>query len=329
VEATTTNKQAKRQPQGDRAVAVAIIGALLLLVGGVAAVTGPLEMYCFELFSEGGRFHYEGFGFGSFMFANIASQIVGYYLIALVFIPLGYGHLRLRRWARRLALALLWFWTVMGVPLCIAFLFALLSAKPLSPILSIAVIALTCVAYPAIPALMIRFYRSSAVQATFEKGEPGPAWIERLPVPLIVEGLLLAFYVVVLHVLILLNGAFPLFGRWVTGLPGIAIIDLVCLALVILIWGVLKQREWAWWGSLLSFTTLTVSWLFTLATSTWQDVLDALDFPAFEREFMQRVPVQGYHLAILAAAPLLLTLVAILRAKGSICAERPRSDQPA
>ena len=321
MEATTPDTQAKRRPQGDRTVALAIVGAVLLLVGGVAAVAGPLEIYCFDLFSEGGRFHYEGFGFGSFMFANIASQIAGYYLIALVFIPLGYGHLRLRRWARPLALALLWFWTVMGVPLCIAFLFALLSAKPLSPILSMAVIALTCVAYPAIPAVMIRFYRSKAVRATFEKGEPAPHWIESLPVPVIVEGLLLAFYVVVLHALILLNGAFPLFGRWVTGLPGIAIIDIVCLALVLLIWGILKQQKWGWWGSLLSFATLTVSWLFTLFTSTWQDVLDALDFPAFERELMERVPLQGYHLAILAAAPLLLTLVAILRAKGSICTE--------
>jgi hypothetical protein len=213
----------------------------------------------------------------------------------------------------------------MGVPLCIAFLFALLSAKPLSPIVSMAVIAMTCVAYPAIPAVMIRFYRSKAVRATFENGEAAPHWVERLPVPLLVESLLLAFYVVVLHVLILLNGAFPLFGRWVTGLPGIAIIDLVCLALVLLVWGVLKQRRWAWWGSLLGFATLTVSWLFTLSTSTWQDVLDALDFPAFERELMHQVPLQGHHLAILAAAPLLLTLVAILRAKGSIYTERTGS----
>jgi len=300
---------------------------LLLLVGGIAAIVGPLETYCFELFSEGGRFHYEGFGLGSFMFANIAAQIAGYYLIALVFIPLGYGHLRLRRWAPPLALALLWFWTVMGVPLCIAFLFALLSAKPLSPIVSMAVIALTCVAYPAIPALMIRLYGSKAVRAAFERGEEAPHWVERVPVPLLVESLLLAFYVVVLHVLILLNGAFPLFGRWVTGLPGIAIIDLVCLVLLLMVWGVLKQRKWGWWGSLLSFATLTVSWLFTLSTSTWQDVLNALDFPAFERELMQRVPLQGYHLAIPAAAPLLLTLVAILRAKGSIYAERTGSAQ--
>ena len=135
------------------------------MIGIGAALLGPLEMYCFTLFSEGGRFHYEGFGFGSFMFANIAAQIVGYYLIALVFIPLGYGHLRLRRWARPLALALLWFWTVMGVPLCLAFLFALLSAKPLSPLLSLVVITFTCSAYPAIPGLMIRFYRSKDVKA--------------------------------------------------------------------------------------------------------------------------------------------------------------------
>jgi len=73
---------------------VAIVGALLVLAGGVAAVTGALAMYCIELFSEGGRFHDEGFGFGSFTFANIASQVVGTCLIALVFIPLGHGQRR-------------------------------------------------------------------------------------------------------------------------------------------------------------------------------------------------------------------------------------------
>ena len=114
------------------------------------AFIGPLEMYCFYLFSEGGRFHYEGFGFGSFMFANIAAQIVGYYLIALVAIPLGYGHVkRLRwartlsltngassrvriqegyghvkrlRWARTLSLTLLGFWLVAGIPLFLHYL---------------------------------------------------------------------------------------------------------------------------------------------------------------------------------------------------------------
>ena len=94
----------------DRSLILALIGAPLLLIGTAAALLGPAEMYCFYLFSDGGRFHYGGFGFGSFMFGNIAAQIVGYYLIAIVLIPLGYGHLRARRWTRPLSLALLWSW---------------------------------------------------------------------------------------------------------------------------------------------------------------------------------------------------------------------------
>ncbi|MCR4427338.1 MAG: hypothetical protein NUW23_14335 [Firmicutes bacterium] len=60
----------------DRTLILAIIGVLLLLVGAAAALLGPAEIYCFYLFSEGGRFHYEGFGFGSLMFGSIAWQVI-------------------------------------------------------------------------------------------------------------------------------------------------------------------------------------------------------------------------------------------------------------
>jgi multisubunit Na+/H+ antiporter MnhB subunit len=116
----------------DRRPILAVIGCLLLLIGIAAALLGPAEMYCFYLFSEGSRFHYEGFGFGSFMFGNIASQIVGYYLIAIVLIPLGYGHLKVRRWARTLALTLVGFWLVVGVPLIVVFAFVAVTSKDLS-----------------------------------------------------------------------------------------------------------------------------------------------------------------------------------------------------
>jgi len=105
----------------DRSLVLALIGGFLLLVGLVAAFFGPIEMYCFYLFSEGGRFHYEGFGFGSFMFGNIACQIIGYYFIAALCIPLGYGHLKARRWARTLSLTLLECWLVVGAPLTVVF----------------------------------------------------------------------------------------------------------------------------------------------------------------------------------------------------------------
>jgi hypothetical protein len=55
---TLTNHDYKNQAR-----IVRIIGVLLLLGGIAIGFLGPLEMYCFYLFSEGGRFYYEGFGF--------------------------------------------------------------------------------------------------------------------------------------------------------------------------------------------------------------------------------------------------------------------------
>jgi hypothetical protein len=160
---------------------------------------------------------------------------------------------------------------------------------------------------------------------TLEDRDAERSWIERMPIPILVMGILFAFYVVVLHVLILFNGAFPLFGSWVTELSGIALIDVASLCLVGLIWGTLAQRSWAWWGSLLYFASTTVSWIVTLAASTWPDILMALDFPPFETQILRRLPVQGFHFAILAGVPLLLTIGAILRARTCFAAEGPES----
>ena len=78
-----------------------IFGVVLTIVGVVAAYYGPLEIFVFYLFSEGGRFYYAGFGMGSFWFATLVVMNIGYYLIAALFLPVGLGHLKLRRWALR------------------------------------------------------------------------------------------------------------------------------------------------------------------------------------------------------------------------------------
>lgn len=69
-----------------------IIGVVLIIVGIIAAYYGPLEIFVFYLFSEGGRFHYDGFGVGPFWFAALVVQNIGYYIIAALFLPVGIGH---------------------------------------------------------------------------------------------------------------------------------------------------------------------------------------------------------------------------------------------
>jgi len=292
----------------DRSPILIVFGVILLLVGVAMAFTGPLEMYCFYLFSPGGRFEYEGFGFGSFMFANIAAQIVGYYLIALVAIPLGYGHIRRLRWARRLSLTLLGFWLVAGIPLMVAFLFVLVTSKGLSPITGVITLVGLALSYAVVPGLLIRFYTSRDVRLTFETRDPRSYWIERAPLPVLVVCSILLLTIVVLHVLILFNGAFPLFSTLIFDPQGIALIDLSILILVLLTWGLLRLRSWAWWGSLLYWGFLTFSSIAALSRTTFADILSHMKFAPLEMEALHGIPIHGAHLAVLAGIPLLVTL---------------------
>jgi hypothetical protein len=292
----------------DRTPILIAIGVLLLLVGAVAAFFGPLEMYCFYLFSEGGRFHYEGFGFGSFMFGNIAAQIVGYYLIAMVCIPLGYGHLKKLRWARTLSLISLGFWLVAGVPLMVVFLFVLFTAKELSIPVALMVLAALALSYPALPAVLIWFYRTRDVKLTFETRDSRSYWIETVPQAVLVVCAVCLLCIVVLHLLVLFNGLFPLFGILLNDIGGILLIDLSILWLACLIWGLLRLKRWAWWGALVYFGLLASSTILTLSMSSLSDILSATRFPPFEMQILSNIPLAGIHFAPLVGIPLLITL---------------------
>ena len=312
----------------DRTLMIAGIGVLLLLAGVPIAFLGPLEMYCFYLFSAGGRFHYEGFGFGSFMFGNIAAQIVGYYLIATVLIPLGYGHLKTRRWARTLALTLLWAWLVVGAPLTIVVLFVLLASKDLPLLAAIVAMVGLALGYLVIPGVLIRFYQSQDVRLTFEARDPNSYRVEKLPMPILVLGSLDLFYAVVLHIPILFNGIFPLFGRFSSGLQGISFLALSIACLICLAWGTLGRRTWAWWGSLVYFGLTACSSILTLATSRYADILSNLNFPPRELAFLEGLPFQGFHFAALIGMPLLLTLGVIFLSKRHFGLYARRSASP-
>jgi hypothetical protein len=296
----------------DRSLALKAIGACLLLIGAVAAFLGPVEIYCFSLFAEGGRFHYEGFGFGSFMFGNIACQVAGYYLVAMLLIPLGYGHWKTRRWARTLSLILLWSWLVVGIPLSIVLFLMLVTAKELSLVAVLVAAILLGLSYLVIPGLLVRFYRSRDVRLTFESGDPQSYWIETHPMPVLVLSTLHLFYILVLHIPLLFNGIFPLFGVLVSDLPGMFLLDASVLCLALLVWGLLRLRTWAWWGSLIYFGLFTTSSILTLTRSRYADILSAMDLPPTEVKFLDGVPLQGFHFAVFTGIPLLITLGVIL-----------------
>jgi hypothetical protein len=292
----------------DRTPVLVLFGVILLVVGVAMALLGPLEMHAMYLFAEGGRFHYDGFGIGSFMFGNIAAQIVAYYLIAVVCMPLGYGHVKRLRWARTLSLALLGCWLVVGIPLMVALMFILMASKEVT--LPIVLIALICLAlsYAVVPVLLIRFYRSRDVRLTFESRDPRHNWLEDVPIPVLVICGVFGSTIVVLQVLILFNGVFPLFHVLIFQPRGIALIALSVLILVGLIWGLLALRRWAWWGAIIYWGYLTFSSIASLTRSSLEKILSEMRFAPLEMEALGGIPLHGVHLAALVGIPLLVTL---------------------
>jgi hypothetical protein len=299
------------------------VGALLLLIGMALALLAPAEIYAFYLFSLGGPFHYEGFGFGSFMFGNIAAQIMAYYLIAVLLIPLGLGHIRLRSWARTLCLVLLYAWLVVGAPMTILFFLVLFASKDLPLLAPWVALVLVPLFYPILPLLLIRFYQSQGVKATFDRHDSGEHWLQGRPLPVLILGFLLGLVAIVLHIPLFFRGLFPLFGTFLLGLEGILALAFSVLCLALLVWGILRQKAWAWWGSVLFVGLLAASSILTLAKTSFAQLLALLRFPPAEMEFLDGLPLQGWHLAAFFGLPLLVTLGLLFLSRRQFGQQRP------
>jgi len=280
---------------------------VLLLAGSPIAFVGPLEVSCFSLFSEGGRFHYEGFGFGSLMFGIIAVQVLAYPLTGAALVVAGCGHLMMRRWARTLVLALLWSWLVVGAPLTAVGFFVLAETKDLSPAGAVAVIVGLGLSYVVLPGLLIRIYRGRDIRLTLEARDRSRRGAADLPVPILVLGCLHLFLAVALGVLLTFRGMVPLFGTFRYGLQGIVMLDVGITCLAGLAVGTLRRSAWAWWGSVVFLGLLTISTVLSFCATGYPAILSSLELPETEAAVLRKLPLRGFHLALLAGLPLLAT----------------------
>ena len=291
---------------------ITLIGLLLLIIGIIAAIVGPFEFYCYYLFTEGGRFHYEGFGFGSFMFGNITMQIWGYYIIALICIPLGYGHLKKNIWIQKISLTLLYVWVIVGIPILPIIFFIIVTSKEPSLVFIVLSAIFCLLSYTLIPALLIKFYKSKSVEMTLKKNEKKYNFIDKYPISLIMTLILYVFYIYAFHVLLLFQGIFPFFGQWLTDFKGIIFTSLSILFFIVLIIGTLNRKLWSWWISFCYFCFFISSSIITLLLSDFSEIVTLLNFPPTETKALINIPLKGFHLSVIFGIPLIITLGVII-----------------
>jgi hypothetical protein len=291
---------------------ITTFGWLLIIIGIIAALLAPAEFYSYYLFSKGGRFHYDGFGFGSFIFGIISIQIFAYYLIAILFIPLGYGHIKRHKWISKIVLTLLWIWYICGIPLIMILLFMLITFKVPSLFFMIFCIILCISSYTFIPVLLIRFYKSDNVENALSINNGINKFIEKYPTSILINATLLVFYIFVFHSLFFFKGIFPFFGNWLIDFPGFIVITVSILIFVALIIGTLRIKSWAWWVSFIYLCVFSLSLSMTLIPSNVEEIVTLLNLPATESKALINIPLEGLHLFLIAGVPLILSIAAII-----------------
>ena len=294
---------------------IKILGILQLAIGLLSLGIAPLEIYSFYLFSEGERFHYDGFGIGSFLYGLIFAQIIGYYFIAFIFITIGYGHLKLKNWALKLSKSCIWFWILFGLPIMMFFL-PLLSMKEIDvkyPIFFSAFIILLFIVI--IPGLLLSFYNQKNVKKLFRNRNYSDVVIRNIPIKAYLLLLVYTLYVMIFHIMLFYKGIFPFFGTFLTNFKGLLCYDLCILLSFLLIYGLLKRQYWSWILSITFFILMSISTITTFINYQYVSIIELLDFPKVENDIFMKLPLKSSYILIAIIGILLLTIILIIKTK--------------
>ena len=296
---------------------VRIFGLIQLVIGLIALYYGPLEIYCFYLFSKGGSLYYEEFGVGSFMFAFLVVQNLAYYLLAFSLIPMGIGTLRLREWGRQVSMVFLFVWIILGISIFIGFVFALPRFLEDTNAPAVGAIAFIIVLFGIIaPYVLIRFYKARSIRDLFRKEEAGQA-LSKIPSTILLVTMLNILFIILLHISIFFKGIFPVFGEFRFHREGVPLISGAIFCLSIIAYLYYRKHIWALRGLVAYYSLMLVSVVMTFGKYSISDIIRLLDYPQYEYDNVISVfsVFENFNLTLFLASVIIITIWAILSSR--------------
>ena len=283
----------------DRSPGLVVFGIMQIVLGGLAALLIPSLLLGAVLSRRMG---------GGLPVGSTVLSVASYALAAIGLITLGAGSIRARRWARALTLILSWIWLVLGslgtialtVLLPNAFMSGFTAAAASNPealprgviaVILTVVIVVCAVFMVVLPIVFLVFYRRKDVEETVKHRDPRVRWTDRCPLPVLALSLLFmsgGVYYLLISVTIPL---FPLFGRYLTGLP--AGICLVLLAMLdgFLAYSLFRLHLTAWW---IAVVAVALRWASAIVTFRRADLLEAyskMGMPQQQLQVMSANPI--------------------------------------
>lgn len=299
-----------RLPPGvkDRRQAVIAFGIASVLIGVACLLLGVLSVAMLGLLSTmAGATQQPGlpYGAGAPVTGNgtVAVTLAFYAGLGAVFIWLGIGSIKLRRWARALLsiLSSVWLATgVLGLALAGLMLPSLLStpllgSEPLPGELRIVVGAITLaflsVVFLVLPGVLTIFYGSRHVKATVEAYDPVARWTDACPPSILALCVLLGLGALsMLPLFVEYRPVVPLFGWLLSGFAGGIVLALVAASWVFSAWDLYRLRARGWWVLTVPTIALAASAVVTFAMVDPLLVLREMAIPADELAIFQAIP---------------------------------------
>lgn len=268
-------------PDKERSTWLVAFGVVLLCFGGLCALlTAMMIFMAFAAVTLGPQSaELQGLQAGSMVTGAII-----YGALAAWFISMGYGSIRARRWARSLVVATSWLGLVCGGGGTIGMLFFMgdmfksmegsgVGQIPpgLGQVMYPVMFATMLTFYVIIPGILLLFYSGRNVKATCEFRNPNPSWTDAVPMPILIQTIVLAFYAVGILSMAGYRFATPFFGMTLTGFPGAIAILSISLCCALLARGCYRLQLMAWWGTV----ALVLFWgTSAFVTFVWGNIMD-------------------------------------------------------
>jgi hypothetical protein len=254
---STTPVSSPIAPSPDRSVQLIVLGGLQVFLG---CLCGLAALMMASLFL-GGRMPQAPQG-PQFSPRMMIPSLGIYVLIAVGFIWMGIGMIRIRRWAWALTLVMSWMGLIVGlfasvmVPIFMTKTWGSLAEQNQMPpemvrFMWTTTILVTIGLYVFLPGIFVVLCQPKSVRDTVYRRDPTPRWTDRCPLPVLALVILHAAGAICMPMMATYNWVMPFFGSFVSGPAGAAVACLLAVLLACLAWGTYRLKILAWWGTII------------------------------------------------------------------------------
>lgn len=294
----------------DRSTGLVIFGVLQIILGLMAALMVPLIALgaILSRLGPGGAMHPRQF----------LSATASYVFLSVLFVWLGVGSMRTKRWARSLTLVVSWYWMILGVLITVLLTAALpvsmrtaiqlqqngpgappaaVSTGVMAVILTIFIV-FSAIVLVVVPIAFVIFYSRADVAATCRSRDPVVPWTDRTPLPVL--GASLVFFVGALYLVAtgFSTPIFPFFGRYLTGFAGAVCFLLLAALDTYLAVALFRLKTAGWWIAVVTVPVRLFSMAYTYARADLMQAYSKMGWSDAELRMLQSSPFLRSHVIL-------------------------------